>query len=80
VTSRKQLNIGLSALLIAGLAFTAAGASVPHEETIAFGIFLMLAAASALLGLNWPAERAHTVTSLSDYRARKMHIQIGHKR
>jgi hypothetical protein len=55
---KASANLWTGLILVAGLSFIAAGASVPSEETMALGFFLLLAAASVLLGLNWPVQRA----------------------
>lgn len=55
---KASANLWTGLILVAGLGFIAAGASVPSEETMALGFFLLLAAASVLLGLNWPVRKA----------------------
>jgi hypothetical protein len=54
---KASANLWTAIILVAGLSFIAAGASVPSEETMALGFFLVLASASVLLGLNWPAQK-----------------------
>lgn len=51
---KRKVNASATAIAISGLFFIAAGASVPHEQTIAFGLFLLLSAATTLLAFNWP--------------------------
>ena len=65
---RTNTNVQLSAVLLAGLAFIAAGASVPSEETIALGAFLTTAASAVLMGLNWPKPRPSNLVSMAAFR------------
>ena len=65
---RTNTNVQLSVVLLAGLGFIAAGASVPDEQTIALGLFLVLAACAVLLGLNWPKPRPSNLVSMADFR------------
>jgi hypothetical protein len=70
-------NLWTGLILVAGVGFIAAGASVPSEETMALGFFLLLAAASVLLGLNWPARKSvatpDNLVSLRMARSRQGH-------
>jgi hypothetical protein len=50
------------------LGFIVAGASVPNEETIALGVFLMLAASAVLMGFNWPRPRPSNLVSMAAFR------------
>lgn len=63
-------NIQMSAILLVGIGFIAAGASVPSEQTVALGLFLVLTAAALLLGFNWPRPRPSNLVSLAAFRAR----------
>ncbi len=65
---KANTTVWVSAVMLAGLGFIAAGASVPSEETVALGFFLLLAAASVLLGLHWPRPRPSNLVSLAAYR------------
>jgi len=51
-----------------GLGFIAAGASIPHEQTIAFGLFLVLSALALLLSLHWPKPQPNNLVQMADYR------------
>lgn len=68
-----KTSIAVSTLLFGSVALIAAGASVPSEETMALGFFLMLAAVAMLLGLHWPRTRGPrlhpNLVSLSAYRS-----------
>lgn len=68
--SRASANIQTSVVLLVGLGFIAAGASVPSEQTVALGLFLVLSAAALLLGFNWPRPRPSNLVSLDAFRAR----------
>ncbi|WP_157602966.1 hypothetical protein [Sphingomonas sp. PR090111-T3T-6A] len=65
---RTNTNVQLSAVLLVGLGFIVAGAFVPDEETIALGLFLMLAASAVLMGLNWPKPRPSNLVSMAAFR------------
>ncbi len=65
---RTNTNVQLSAVLLVGLGFIAAGASVPSEETMALGLFLVLAATAVLMGLNWPKPRPTNLVSMAAFR------------
>ena len=59
-----------TSVLLAGLGFIAAGASVPNEQTVAFGFFLLAPAAAVLLGTFWPRPRPSNLISMAAYRSR----------
>ncbi len=68
---KANVNIWVSAVLVTGLIFIAAGASVPSEETVALGFFLLLSATAALMGFNWPRQRRNNLVSLEAFRAER---------
>jgi hypothetical protein len=70
VGRKANANIWVSAILLVGTGFIAAGASVPSEETMALGFFLMLTATALLLGFNWPKRRPTNLVSMDAFRAR----------
>lgn len=53
----KRVNLVASALMAFGMFLMIAGGSVPHEPTMAVGLFVSLLAGALLLGVNWPAPR-----------------------
>jgi hypothetical protein len=55
---KASANLWTGLISVAGLGFIAAGASVPSEQTMALGFFLLLASCSVLLGLNWPVRKS----------------------
>ncbi len=59
-----------TSVLLAGLGFIAAGASVPNEQTVALGFFLLLPAAAVLLGTYWPKPQPANLISMAAYRSR----------
>lgn len=79
MTKITKVNAWSAAILFAGFTLVAAGASVPSEETMALGFFVMLSAIAVLIGLNWPKHRAARLTpnliSLDAYRTaqRRLH-------
>jgi hypothetical protein len=70
VGRKANANIWVSAILLVGAGFIAAGASVPNEQTMSLGFFLMLSATAVLLGLNWPKPRPTNLVSMDAFRAR----------
>ncbi|WBO22155.1 hypothetical protein [Sphingomonas abietis] len=67
-----KINAASCTILFAGTVVVAAGASVPSEQTMALGFFIMLCAMAVLIGINWPKHRAPRLTpnliSLAAYR------------
>jgi hypothetical protein len=71
VGRKANTTIWGSAVLLTGLGLIAAGASVPNEQTVALGIFLLLSASAALLGIHWPKPQPSNLISMAAYRNRR---------
>ncbi|USI73054.1 hypothetical protein [Sphingomonas morindae] len=52
--NRLSANLCCSSALLFGLTLFTAGCTVPSEPTIAIGLFLLFAAITCLIGLNYP--------------------------
>jgi len=68
VRRKTSLSALACTVTLMGLGFIAAGASIPHEQTIAFGLFLVLSALALLLSLHWPKPQPNNLVQMADYR------------